>query len=68
MAREEGDSATAGLAQEEGIARRAVGRLDSDLGHIVEEGVEAGTADDTDLCLFAHAVTLRAYAWRWQGE
>src|SRR5205823_8461849 len=52
-------------ADGEGRRRRPVGRLDGELDRVVEERVEAGTAEDADLGLsrtgFAHAILLSVF-------
>ncbi|GGZ72132.1 hypothetical protein GCM10010344_43780 [Streptomyces bluensis] len=60
MAGEEGDPPPRDLAEEEGVAGLPVRGVDPYLGHVVEEGVQARTADDTDLSVFRvrHARTL----------
>ncbi|GGT08552.1 hypothetical protein GCM10010286_37440 [Streptomyces toxytricini] len=61
VAGQEGDLASGQLAEEEGVARGPVRGVHPDLGHVLQEGVEAGSADHTDLCV-SHAVTLTGHA------
>ncbi|GGV89646.1 hypothetical protein GCM10015535_43930 [Streptomyces gelaticus] len=59
MAGEEGDPATADLAEEEGVARPSVRGVHTHLRDVLQEGVQARAADDTDLCV-RHAITVAA--------
>ncbi|GAA3484002.1 hypothetical protein GCM10018966_085340 [Streptomyces yanii] len=57
VAGEEGDPAAADLAEEEGVARLSVRGVHANLGDVLQEGVQARAADDTDLCVH-HAITV----------
>ena len=49
VARQEGDPAAGDVGQEERVRRRAVGRIDLDLAHVLEQRVEARAAEHADL-------------------
>jgi hypothetical protein len=49
MTRQEGDLAATDVREEEGVRRRAKLRVDLDLEDVVEEGLEARSAEHADL-------------------
>jgi hypothetical protein len=49
VAGQEGDPPAPDVADGDGRRRRPVGRVESDLDRVVEEGVEPGAAEDPDL-------------------
>jgi hypothetical protein len=51
VAGQESDLPAGDLTEEERVARRTVRRLHLDLGHVLQEGVEARATDHTDLCV-----------------
>ncbi len=56
---QEGHAAPGHLPEEQGVAGAAVRGADPELGHVLEEGVEAGAADHADLCVRRHAAHPR---------
>ena len=56
----EGDALTCDFADDQRVARPPERSLDLELVERVQELVEAGSADDADLCQLAHAANVPA--------